>query len=56
MFPGARNFLGFIDFWHSASYEEFLAFGVAGILAGLPFAVVGIWLYFSKPTRMELSN
>lgn len=48
MAPGARNFLGFIDFWHSATYEEFLVFGIGGLLAGAPFAMVGLWLAFSE--------
>jgi hypothetical protein len=42
MQPGARNFLGFIDFWHSASFEEFLNYGVGGLLTGLPFGLLAV--------------
>lgn len=54
MAPGARNFLGFIDFWHSATYEEFLVFGIGGLLAGAPFAIAGLWLAFSERFRPPL--
>jgi len=55
---GAHNFLGFIDFWHSSTFEEVLSFGVGGILMASPLlvsAVVLAWLARSRAETMSQS-
>lgn len=55
MEDGAENFLAFIDFWHSATFEQVLSFGVGGILMASPLLTGAVTFALLARKRKDLT-